>query len=1107
MHPSCHPCRLAVIGLILLGAAVNAFAQSVTSSGLAGRVADDAGRPLAEARIIATHEPTGTPYLTTTDDSGRYRITGMQVGGPYTIEVTRAGYRSQTAASIDLPLGQARTFNFGLGLEGADIFEFEAFEVIASVQDYIFTEDHAGSATTLDLDTITNLPTISRSIADIARLDPRVNIYDRDSGQISAGGKNTRYNSLLIDGVPTNDSFGLSDSGLPALKQPFSLESLSEVSIRLSPYTVENAGFTGASISAVTRSGTNRFSGSVFGYYRNDSMVGDLYQVDSDIIIPFTDFTEYTIGATFAGPIIRNKLFFFMLYEKVEETVLRGEARYIPDPAEIERIANAGKLFHTPFDVGVIREANESVLQDDKLLLKLDWNVSQAHRLSARYNQTIGKDPRFRGSPNTSFDSSWWTIEYLLDDYTVELFSNWTNDFSSELRVSLKNQSRDRLNNSQLPDITIQSIANVYTGPDRTQDYSSISFGATDISLLDVQTTVVHWKGSLFMGRHELMFGVQLESSDNDNMYLRYPYGRWRFDNMFLFERAMGVGEQGTARVPSDAAGFDIEIPAGNYSGGAEFRVSIASAFIQNDWSVNNRLKLSTGLRIDYPMVNHAPPSARASVEDNPRSFAEVFGISNQNTIDGNHVLQPRAGFNYALREDRSIQLRGGAGLFFGTAPHVWLSSTYIDNGVTKLFYNTGTRQDSPAVTLNARDAAEWVIATHYSAPGADPNKTGQVNVNYLADGFKMPTEWKSNLALDIRVPDVDAILTLEGQWGFTAYDIHYVNQNLRLNTTGFFQGNLPDGREMYTNSTVGIDPFFRWREPGYRDVIELRNTSKGNSYQYTMMLQRPMKEHWSWRLGYTYSRAKTVTDGTSSSAYTNWISNVAFNPNDDTLGTSSFETRHRVLGMLTRELVWSQRHKTRVTLVYDGRSGRPFSFLGEYNLDLNGDGNNYNDLLYIPRDLDDPLVSWGNRDQYRNTEGVAFMAFVDSTPGLAQYKGQVVPRNTGRAPNIHQFDVNFTHEIRTWGRHRLELILNIQNVGNLINESWGLEKRPRGELGSSVNVMSQTRLIPRATDTKGNEYGYYVYRYRSLESRDFWYHPSGLSSRWAIQVGARYSF
>lgn len=1085
--------------------------QSSTSSAIEGQItARDSSEPVGGATIVLTHQPTNSDYLATSNQRGRYRFTGLRPGGPYTARVTSEGYRPVVMDDIEIGLQQTASLDFQLpsptrprpdpARDSAEeeIFQLEEFVVEAEDQDLVFVESNQGTNTRIDLQTINSIPTVQRSLGDIARLDSRISV-DRDTGQISAGGRNTRYNSLLIDGVPTNDSFGLSESGLPALKQPFSLESIAEVQIAHSPYSVENAGFTGAAISAITKSGSNKTSGSLFAYYRNDSMVGDLTEVDSDEIIPFDDFREYTLGASVGGPIIKDKLFYYFLYEKVEETRVREKPTVDPDDEPLERIRDAASQFQDPFEIGNYRNPDEAVLQDDKFLLKLDWNINRKHRLSARYNRTEGSDPNI----NNGFDSTWYDTEYTLEDVTMELFSKWTPDFHTELRVSLKNQSQVQNNNSSIPFIQVQGIPATSLDREGERITTSVSMGADEINNLDVDTDIIHFKGTWFLGSHELKFGLQYQSTQNNHLELTFPFGSWRYEDISFFESALGADNRGVPLEPGNAAGFSIQVPAEGQSAASDFTLTQWGAFIEDVWTVNERLTLNLGLRLDYPQVDRSPPEARASLEEPPRSFEEVFNASNQNTVDGNYTLQPRIGFNYAVKEDRTIQARGGFGLFYGTAPHIWLATTYVDNGATKVFYNTGAQQDSPPFSRNPDELVEWLRAA-----GEAESDLSSVDVNYINRDFKMPTEWKSNLAFDIKFEDIDAILTLEGQWGWTEQDVHYIHRNLRVKDDSLFTGYLPDGRRLYVGSVTGTDPSARYREPGYANVIELTNTSKGRTYQYTIQLDRPMRDHIAWKIAYTYSRNQTVADGFTGGsrlAFNNWRANSSFDANSDVLGTSTFETRHRIIGSASYELVWSEKQKTRFTVVYEGRSGRPYSFLGDLNVDLNGDFGNDNDLLYIPSGPDDPLVAWGNRNN-RTDERDAFFDFVNSTPGLAEYKGQVLPRNTARAPWVHRFDINITHEIKTWQDQKLELILNIQNVGNLIKEEWGREKRPKNF--GRVNVLTDSRhLVTNNPFVEGNENGYYVYGFEPITDRTLFEHPRGLSSRWAMQIGLRYSF
>jgi len=935
------------------------------------------------------------------------------------------------------------------------------------------------------------LPTVTRSLTDFTRLDPRISVYDRDSGAISASGSNTRYNSLLIDGVPTNDTFGLNANGLPSLKQPFSLDAISEISVQLSPYSVEEAGFTGAAVRAITKSGTNRFSGSVYGYYRNTDMVGKLYDLDGELV-PFKDYTEYTAGMSLGGPILKDKLFFFLNMERVSESIVQDEGDYVPEEETLQRLINFSKEVYG-FDPGNIDVPPEADLIDDKILFKLDWHALDKHRFNFRFNQTVSKEPRFpgySGDRSTSLSSRWYVQKLTNRDYTLEAFSDWTTRFRTELLVSMRTYESISAENSQLPDVTVQGIEDVdgiYTG--------SISFGTDpnkQADQLNVDTTVVRFKANYYAGNHTLTLGLQAESYDNYNLYMPDAYGSWRFSeayNYAPYDRETGQFLVAEAREPNRADNYSVTFPGEGSDGSASFRLTTWSAYAMDHWEPNERFSLVGGLRIDMPTVNQAPLEALGSPDG--RSFEEVFGIANTGTVDGNYVVQPRIGFSYKLTQDNKTKLRGGAGLFYGRAPHIWLGTSYVNNGSTQIpYYSSRTFEGTPAFSGDP-----------YNPPETAPLDR-RTRVDLVDPDFKMPTEWKYSLAID-RELIWDFVLTLEAQLSEVEHAIHYENLNLQRNT-GSTKDTLPDGREKYKKNEASF------REDGYGTVIELTNTDKGKSEAYTVELRRPMKNNWTTRIGYTYTNADSVNDGAGNSGYSNWSSNIGFNPNSADLGTSRYQTRHRVIASATYQLVWGERQRTRFSVVYDGRSGRPYSYMyggNNFSNDLNQDGNFDNDLLYIPSSIDDPLIAWGNQnDRDKDTEGVAFMEYVDSTPGLSEYKGRVIPRNTGESPWINQFDVSLVHEIRVWKEHTLELMLTIQNVGNLINDSWGLEKRPQAA-NNAVKIMKVTH-IPVQIGDKGNENGFYIYEFdqNSITEEEL-YETRNFSSRWAIQVGARYSF
>lgn len=1076
-------------GVLLMWATFQGHGQGVTSSGLGGLVMAPDGAPAGQVTVRAVHEPSGTVFATTSNADGRYRLFGMRVGGPYSVSFSGPDGDSALRSGITLNLQQERILNVRLQSGDGDVFELEAFEVVSDELSSVFNETKQGSGSVITSADLSRLPSVSRSLNDIVRLDPRMSVFDRDNGTVSAGGKNFRYNTLLIDGVPTNDSFGLSDSGLPALKQPFSLESISEISVQISPYTVENAGFTGASISAVTKSGTNEFHGSVFGFYRNTDMVGDLFDSyiepgeDGPELVPFQDFVEFTLGATLGGPIIKDKLFFFMLYEKVEESVTRDPGDFFPREDELDRILNMVNNVYQ-FDPGTLNDPGNQRKKDDKFLLKLDWNVSRKHRLSARYNLTEGVEPNYPGYSGDfqiAFSSHFYDQIFRLQDTTLEIFSNWSPTFQTEFLASYKEYEQGRETPSRLPAIEISSVNGVEGEPGTVYMGTHITSHANQ---LKVDTTVLRFKATWLVGDHQIKAGIQYEKFENRNEFIAGLFGDWFFRNgVASFENAVNPGAVET---------YSITLPAEGQTGIADWEMAMASAYVEDNWIISPRFNLTAGLRIDYPIMDQSPPAARGSVDDDPRTFQDIFGFDNTVTLDGNHVIQPRLGFNYAFDEERRTQVRGGAGLFFGTAPHVWISSIYINNGVTQEFFRASTTT-TPAFSPDPDN------------PPVPRAVNSRVNVDLVNEDFKMPTEWKANLALDRKLV-ADIALTLEAAFSFTEHDIHYIHHNLKQQPATFLStGFLPDGRTVYANQDA------RNRENGYRDVIELTNTSEGWSRQLTAMFQRPVKDNWGFRAGYTFTRAQSVNDGQSATASSNWSQNASFNPNDAVLGRSRYETRHRFIGSGTYEINWSKKHKTSLTLVYEGRSGRPFSFVfgrDRFSVDMNRDGNSTNDLIYVPTGIDDPLVVWGDpRDSAKDTLGVAFMDFINGTEGLKEYKGQVVPRNTGMSPWVHQFDLNITHRIFTWRGHKLEFILDIENIGNLINDEWGRERRPRN--GSSVTIIrADTRAAGFAPPGKGTENGVYVYSPVLVDlTGENWYEVRNFSSRWAMQVGLRYTF
>lgn len=1035
-----------------------------------GSVTGSGGETIGDATVRAIHVPTGTVFEVNTRPNGQYNIRGMRVGGPYTVQVSAVGYQTTTQRDIYLSLRQDHEANYDLPISEGEIVLLDEFQVVASEVDFTFDASKMGTSTNIGSEDIDSMPTVSRSLTDFVRLDPRVSVFDRENGSISAGGQNNRYNSLMIDGVPADDSFGLEENGLPAKTQPYSLESIAEITVETSPYTVLQAGFTGAAVNAITKSGTNKFKGSLYYYFRNESMTGDRLEFEDKTdgldgtYQSLEEFTEDTFGFTLGGPILKDKLFFFVNFERFKITTLPPFREFDPTGPALQRIRDAAES--VGLEIGDFEIPNNIVSTDDKFLLKLDWNINPKHRMSFRYTSSLGEDPQFPsyGGGTISFSSHWFKQIRDNKNFLVEIFSRWTDNITTETKVSFNRYDRFRENNSDAPQVEISSV----TGTDGNS--GTVRFGRQSsghANELRVDTTIVQFHADIFKGNHTFTVGTNIEHVNNHNLFISDSRGRWRYDNITSFEIS--------TTSPGAAANYDVSFPVGGSDGAADWTLTTYSFFGEDNWDILPRLKLTAGVRVDIPTVDDKIP-------ENP-DFEEVFGLSQTNTIDGNLVIQPRFGFNWALDDDRKTQFRGGFGLFYGRAPHVWMSNPFINNGVT---------------ILSARP--NFANTPQFSPDGDNPpipdNVQPVVAIDLLDEDFKMPSLWKGNIAVDRKLPWWDLRLSMEANWSITKQDVHYMHLNLdraESNITGETLY-LPDGRNLYQRDSAGRRGF---ENEGFDNVFLLTNTDKGHSANYTVKLERPRKNGIYFSLGYTYGSAQSVNDSRSASASGNWGDIRAANPNDDILATSIFETRHRIVGTISYDLKLFKRAPTNISVVYDGHTGRPYSYT--YRSDVNNDSNFDNDLVYIPASRDDILVI--NRFFPRELD--EFDEFINERPGLYNFRGSILPRNTGRAPWNHQIDLKVTQQFKVWKDHRVEFSVAIQNLGNLIDEEFGLERRATGD---EIDIVQGS---PFFVSLPGAENGLYEYRFNSgsFENINATLPSTQLSSRWSILLGVKYSF
>lgn len=1006
-HPRLRMSKL-TLGLVAALAAAPAFAQS-TSAGVGGQVTSNAGAPVVGAEVVITHTESGTVSRATTDASGRYNARGLRVGGPYTITITKPGEGTKTEEGVYLNLNQVNTVNAALTGDVSTLETVTAYATAGGSE--IFSANKMGTGTNLNRDMIEAMPSANRNIQDYMRLDPRISQVSKADGAISAGGQNTRYNAIRIDGIGAADPFGLESNGLPTERQPVSMDAIEEINIDLANYDTTISGGTGAVVNAVTKSGTNTFGGTVYYTYRDKDMVRDRLEGDRDDFSGFEK--ETTAGMTLGGPIVKDKLFFFANYEKYEREapgIALSSTPYGNGSITDADIASVQQYMQgLGYDVGGLTTP-DATTEIEEYAVKLDWNISDDHRAALRYNKMEQNVMRFPGLGNSSvsLSSYWYAQPKAYESWMGEVFSNWGDNLTTEFKVSHKDYSAVRVPGVNLPQIRINGF-----------DGNALLLGTeqnTHVNIVESKELSLFGAATWYVGDHTVKFGFDHSDNDLMNFYGRNLNGVYEFNTLEDF--LAGTPSRYQLRAPRDG-GSRADIPAA-------FTLKNTGLFVQDTWAVNYNLNVMAGVRVDMPSYSDQRLY-------NPRIEAE-YGYNNTSLVDKN-LVQPRVGFNYTFDSDRPTQLRGGVGLFGGAAPNVWLGGAYSNTGLNYQEYD-----------LRNPGAIFTPDASNPYIPGS--SVAGRDNVDLIEPGTKLPSVWKANLAFDHELPWYG--ITASAEVLFTK-----VNDALyfeRLDLTG---GNgAPtaygqDGRALYWNAN-GLDyANFSSRDRGVvngqngaanragrpnwvGDVMLLRNTDKGRGMQATFGLAKPMTDKWAWSLGYTYTEATEVSPLTSSQNTSNWNNTLVFNSNENVAYDSRYAIKDRITGTLEFKHNFFGDYATRFGMFYEGRSGRPFSYI--YYNDFNGDSAGTNDLFYVPNGRGD--VEFIGGVEMEN----AFFEWLANNPELAAYQGQVAPANAFRSKWINNFDVRISQELPGFFKgHKSEIALDIMNVGNLINKDWGL--------------------------------------------------------------------
>jgi len=1087
--------------LLTLGFAINnrAFAQGVTTAAINGIVTDDKGETLPGANVVAVHEPTGTQYGTAVRTGGTFNIPNMRIGGPYTVTASFIGYKDQKVENVFLRLGQNTRLTFKLA-ESA--IELESIQVTAE-QDEVLNSDRTGAATYINDEQVKMLPSLKRSTRDLTRLDPR------SDGNMSFSGRNWLFNNISVDGSYFNNPFGLDDPspGGQSNAEPLPFDAVEQVQVSIAPFDVREGGFTGANINTVTKSGTNEFKASAYSFVRNEDLLGNTVRGQKVVANPDLKFNQS--GFTLSGPIIKNKLFFFVNGELERRddpgtnfvadrdgNVTFGESR--ADAATLQRISDRLRDVYGydtgPFE-GYIHETD-----NEKFLLKLDWNINDNNNLTFRYNfldARRGQGPHpfvlsafqsGRGPNENSlpFKNSGYQINNELNSFAVELnsrSSGWANRFFASY-----NRFRDfrKPFSADFPTIEIAENGVTFT----TAGHEPFSIH----NILDQDVWQVTNNFSLFSGKHVFTFGANFEAFSFFNSFNIFRHGIFflpdfldflggtTFSSLDDFFRRTDPGPDGianTADDPPDFYDFNAIVGSGPFKG-ETIDVGQISIYAQDEYLVTDRLNLTYGLRVDFPMYFTDPV-------DNPfsRSLTLLDKDDNPETLDQSDLpgttplFSPRIGFNWDVNGDRSMQIRGGTGIFTGRVPFVWIGNVISNPGNNPNLFPAIPESEVPD---SHRTSDDSILQQSFDLNVMDPD-------------FKYPQIWTTNIAIDRKLP-WDLLGTLEVLYGKDINAVVVRNADL-VAPVGKIAG--PDGRPYFGGSGNNeLNSFFPGSGEG---VYVIDNTSSGYNVNVTAQLRKTFDFGLNTTLSYSFTEAKNKFKSTEIASVLFSESPVQGDPNDPALSHSEFGNRHRIVGGATYTHRWSQSLATHFGLFFVAAEGNTF-FVGggnrysfTYSGDVNGDGFS-NDLIYIPRDATDP-----NEIRFDDPADAArFEAFIRQDDYLSSHRGEIAERFGALNPWFTNVDLRILQDfsINAGSKaHTFQVSLDILNVGNLISSDWGVRK--------VANSAATTPLTLVRMEQESNGDMRPVFDFTGPD-KTFIDDPN-LNSRWQIQLGIRYFF
>ena len=1130
--------RLAVSFFLLVLARL--AAAQVTTSAISGRVVSDKGEELIGVTVVATNVPTGVKRGTATEPDGRFTIPNLTPGGPYEVLVTYVGYKPQTIGNISLTLGNTAKVNVTLSAEAQALNEVV---VVGSTQ-----ATKTGAGTNVGRAALQQLPTISRSIQDFTRLDPRNN-------NNSFAGSSFRYNNITLDGAINNDAIGFSpslggqsgSSGLPggsARANPISLDAIQEIQAQVAPFDVKLGNFTGGSVNAVTRSGTNDFHGSVYGYGRNQAITGK--SVDGQLTKIGASYRDNQQGFRLGGPIIKNKLFFFVNGEtarRTEPQFYGAGAPGSPVTTELAQLISQKLQTTYGYDVGAYGDYN-IYANSDKLFGRLDFNLNDKTSITLRHNFITATASNLERSGSLfKFGSQDFNQNNVQNSTVLEVKSNFSNSLANNLILGYTNihDYRSLLygQGTVFPSVQINNVGTTL-GTAGTNTYYS---GSNQILLgSDREASIFNQRQKTFevtdnltfyKGAHALTLGTHNEFYHIDYGFINSWNGRIEYNNVAQFLADQPNRIRGTYNKTDNSYDYNYNNPS------AAFNITFLSAYLQDEWTVSDRLKITPGVRFDIAtlptkpalnteLVNNAANDARTLNQ----TYTHTPWQSLNNDYLGQLQVSPRLGFNFDARGDGSLVLRGGTGFFTGRVPFAWFGYAYYNNGVNFNSVDYNGIQPSAAATTGPRILLSQNPNQIYAnAAQALPNVSqNTTEVNLIDNNFKMPKVWRSSLALDYKLPS-GTRFTVEALYTKTIQDVKFENINIVDNATYYAAGPTQTPRYTSFPGTTGTKV-----NSNFSNAFLLTNTQQGYRYQFTGSVGQTLSNLLDVTAAYTYGVSKDISNGIRNSPQSNWELNPALNVNDPALAYSNFDLRHRFVATLNlHKSLGDGRFTGYFTSVLTYASGSPYTWVynnNSSNLTTGFSNNGQQNVLlaYIPNSPTDialvsrPTSGAAYTLENNGTQYTALSSFLDNDPYLSTRRGQYAERNAARTPWNNQADVRLMVEAKLGKlepneagqaptQHAIQISFDIQNVGNFLNNSWGRQYFVPNTFNSTLGTgLSQVGFVNSAgafsstysastATTQGFDRPAFTFGTPATYSID------QLASRWQGQLGVRYLF